>query len=177
MAHGLLNFLWGRHRTWPLHVVYLVWGYALSSQTMLVVTQAQHASTASGRGYQYLGLALMTLYLVSDGIINIWLAERKQDRELKGIVYRHHFLAAAIWLYTLLAMRFWPEQGHLAFIRTWIHWMQQLLAVPGLGICLGVIGILYQLGLVRRIVRFIRIGPKGLPPFQRRGHRDREGGK
>ncbi len=163
-AHGVLKVI-GRGRGVTLSLFLLIWGYFLSSQTVLIVAQAQQTRDISGTGYEWIAMSIFTLFIFFDRCANIWIAERKLDVVLQEIVKQQHFIVAGIWICAVLTLWFWPDGWHLGVTRWWVGEIQKMLSVPVLGFCLSVLGILYELGMIRRILKFIRIGPKGLPPF------------
>jgi len=152
-------------RTVPLNLVYAVWGYFLASQTTLAVTQARQTIPEIRQEYEWIGAGLLLLFMAADRITNIWLAERKLDKELQEIIKWQHFLALALLIYGLLNIFVWPAWGHLEFTRWSVALAQRMLMFPFLGICLGVFGLIYEIRLIMRLIKFVRIGPKGLPPF------------
>jgi hypothetical protein len=164
IVHGILKVVKGG-RNVTLHLFELLWGYFLTSQVALVLVQAQQTREISGTGYIWIVTLVFTLFILSNRIGDIWIAERKLDVELQKIVKQQHVVVAGIWVWGILAFWFWPEGWHLGHVQWSVAVVQKALSVPVLGFCLSVFGIVYALGLVRRILKFIRIGPKGLPPF------------
>lgn len=155
----------GKHPSWPLSLIYVAWGYCLASLTTVTVLQARQTVPGNSPGYEICALVILAVYMTADQMSAIWIAERKQNQQLRDMVRKQHWIVGAFFVYAGLNLWAWPQGGHWALTTGWVGLMQRLLAVPGIGIVSGIIGILYLLRLLARVVKFARIGPRGLPPF------------
>lgn len=155
----------GKYSAWPLSLVYIFWGYSLASLTTVIVLQARQTAPWTSPGYEIIALLILAIFLASDQIAAVWMAWRKQNQPLQTIIRKQHWVVSALFLYAVLNVWVWPQWGHWALTIGWVGLMQKLLAVPVIGIMFGIIGILYILRLLARVIKFVRIGPRGLPPL------------
>ncbi len=155
----------GKYPSWPLSLTYAAWGYSLASLTTVTVLQAWQTVSGNSPGYKICALVILAIYMTADQMAAIWIAERKQNQQLRDMARKQHWVMGAFFVYAGLNLWAWPQWGHWTLTTGWVGLMQRLLAVPGVGILFGIIGILYVLRLLARVVKFVRIGPKGLPPY------------
>ncbi|MCD4813267.1 hypothetical protein K8S19_06195 [bacterium] len=164
MMHTLMSMT-GGPRTSITAIVLMVWGYFLTSLTMSVLVQSRQAIPVEGTLYVIVCAVVLLLYILADRMGAIWVAERKLDSKMAAIVNRLHWLAGTIFLYGLAGLIFWPESGHINLTKWFVGILQQLLVLKFFGLVFGVFGIFYIIRMLMRVIKFIRIGPKGLPPF------------
>ncbi|MEW6516639.1 MAG: hypothetical protein AB1439_07050 [candidate division FCPU426 bacterium] len=151
----------GRVVLWPLVAAYLLWGYLLARVTAAGTQAVQQALPLPGAAYPALASALLALFVVADRIGMLWYAERRGHAGLLAAYRRLGLLVAGMGSYGLLHLWLWPGFGGTGWIFPVLGWLQRLLAIPGAGIALGVVGLFYLFRLSWRIYFFIR--RKGKP--------------
>lgn len=152
-------------RAWPIHVAYLAGGGFLAVVTASAARVI--AAAAPGRHGElfFASACLLALYLAADQVRWVWFSHRKNDRDLQQVVRVQHVLAAVVWAAGILAML--PGMPRISFPGSLflLRALQQALFHPVLGIFLGAVGVVYELRLAARLIKFCCLGKRGLPPF------------
>lgn len=154
-------------RAWPIHVAYLAGGGFLAVVTASAARMIAAEAPGGRHGELFFASAcLLALYLAADQVRWVWFSHRKNDLDLQQVVRVQHGLAAVVLAAGILAMLL-PGMSRIAFPGSLylLRALQQALFHPVLGIFLGAVGVVYELRLAARLIKFCCLGKRGLPPF------------